>query len=138
MIRTREQYLAALKAMRPNIYKNGELITDVTTHPATRRTVESHARAYDGAACEEKKDIFTTVSDFTGKPIMRFNSMMRTLEDIMNNARMKREMYRQTGTCSGGTCVGWNAQNVMWAVTHDIDAEFGTNYQERLKAWILS
>lgn len=138
MIRTREQYLAALKAMRPNIYKNGELITDVTTHPATRRTVESHARAYDGAACEEKKDIFTTVSDFTGKPIMRFNSMMRTLEDIMNNARMKREMYRLTGTCSGGTCVGWNAQNVMWAVTHDIDSEFGTNYQERLKAWILS
>jgi 4-hydroxybutyryl-CoA dehydratase/vinylacetyl-CoA-Delta-isomerase len=26
----------------------------------------------------------------------------------------------------------------MWAVTHDIDEEFGTDYQERLKNWILS
>ena len=48
-IKTREDYLKALKQMRPNIYKFGELIEDVTTHPATRRTVESHAIAYDGA-----------------------------------------------------------------------------------------
>lgn len=138
MIRTREQYLAALKAMKPNIYKFGELITDVTTHPATKRTVESHARSFDAANEDAFKELFTTVSSFTGKPIMRFTSMMSSLDDIKNNANLKREMYRRTGTCSGGTCVGWNAQNVMWAVTHDIDKEFGTDYQKRLEKWILS
>ena len=51
---------------------------------------------------------------------------------------MKRQNYRRTGSCSGGVCVGWNGMNVMWAVTHDIDKEFGTNYQERLKKWILT
>ena len=45
-VKTREEYLAALKKMRPNIYKFGELIEDVTTHPATKRTVESHARCF--------------------------------------------------------------------------------------------
>ncbi|PKP22490.1 MAG: 4-hydroxyphenylacetate 3-hydroxylase [Bacteroidetes bacterium HGW-Bacteroidetes-21] len=138
MIRTREEYLKALKAMKPNIYKNGEQITDVTTHSATRRTVESHARAFDAAHDEKYKDMFTTISSFTGKPILRFNSMMKTLDDIMKNALLKREMYRFSGTCAGGTCVGWNAQNVMWAVTHDIDKEFGTEYQKRLEKWILS
>jgi len=138
MIRTREKYLKDLKTMKPNIYKNGELITDITTHPATRRTVESHARAFDAANDEKTKNLFTTVSSFTGKPILRFNSMMLTLEDIKNNANLKREMYHYTGTCSGGVCVGWNAQNVMWAVTHDVDKEFGTNYQKRLEKWILS
>lgn len=48
-IKTREDYLAALRALRPNIYKFGELIEDVTTHPATKRTVESHALNYDAA-----------------------------------------------------------------------------------------
>ncbi|PKP01438.1 MAG: 4-hydroxyphenylacetate 3-hydroxylase [Bacteroidetes bacterium HGW-Bacteroidetes-6] len=138
MIRTREEYLKALKAMKPNVYKNGEQISDVTSHPATRRTVESHARAFDAANSDEFKALFTTTSSFTGNTILRFNSMMKTLEDIQNNAKLKREMYRATGTCSGGTCVGWNAQNVMWAVTHDMDKEFGTEYQKRLEKWILS
>jgi aromatic ring hydroxylase len=42
-IKTRDEYLAALRELRPDIYKFGELIEDVTTHPATKRTVESHA-----------------------------------------------------------------------------------------------
>ncbi len=46
-IKTRDEYLAALRELRPNIYKFGELIEDVTTHPATKRTVESHALNYE-------------------------------------------------------------------------------------------
>jgi len=52
--------------------------------------------------------------------------------------KMKRQNFRRTGTCTGAVCVGWNAQNAMWAVTHQIDEEFGTDYQQRLKNWILS
>ena len=48
-LKTREDYLAALRKLRPNIYKFGELIEDVSTHQATKRTVESHARCFDAA-----------------------------------------------------------------------------------------
>lgn len=136
-LKTREDYLKSLQAMRPNVYKFGELIDDVTTHPATRRTVESHARSFDAAHDPKYSDIFTATSTFTGETIHRFNSMMMTLDDIMYNSRLKRAMYRLTGTCTGGLCVGWNAQNVLWNVTHDMDKDNGTNYQERLKNWIL-
>ncbi len=137
-IKTREDYLAALKKMRPNIYKFGELIEDVTTHPATKRTIESHARAYDAANDPEWADLYTTTSIFSGDKIMRWNSMMQSSDDLIANMKVKRQNYRRTGTCSGAVCVGWNAQNVLWAVTQDMDEEFGTNYQERLKNWILS
>ncbi|NPV71492.1 MAG: 4-hydroxyphenylacetate 3-hydroxylase [Firmicutes bacterium] len=135
-LKTRQVYLQSLREMRPNIYKFGRLIEDVTTDQATRRTVESHARAFDAAYDPKYADLFTTTSSFSGEKIHRFNSMMTSLDEIMANSRLKRAMYRLTGTCTGGLCVGWNAQNVMWAVCHDIDREFGTRYQERLRDWI--
>jgi len=136
-LRTREQYLASLAAMRANVYKFGERIGDVTVHPATRRVVESHARAFDAASDPALAEIYTTTSSFTGERIFRFNSLMTSLEDTLFNMKLKRASYRRTGTCTGGTCVGWNGANALWAVAHEVDAECGTCYQGRLKDWLL-
>lgn len=136
-LQTRKNYLKSLQKLRPNIYKFGELIKDVTKHPATKRTVESHARNFDASHDRELTDMYTTTSIFTGEKIHRWNSMMQSADALIANMVMKRQNYRRTGTCTGGACVGWNAQNVLWAVTQEMDQEFGTNYQERLKAWIL-
>jgi 4-hydroxybutyryl-CoA dehydratase/vinylacetyl-CoA-Delta-isomerase len=137
-IKTRTDYLAALQQLKPNIYKFGELIEDVTTHPATKRTVESHARNYDAASDPELEEIYTATSIFSGEKILRWNSMMQEPDDLIMNMKMKRQNYRRTGSCTGAVCVGWNAMNVMWAVSSEIDKEQGTDYQARLKDWILS
>jgi 4-hydroxybutyryl-CoA dehydratase/vinylacetyl-CoA-Delta-isomerase len=137
-LKTREDYLAALRKLRPNIYKFGELIEDVTTHPATKRTVESHALNYDAANDSELEDIYSTTSTFTGDKILRWNSMMQSTDDLIGNMRMKRQNYRRTGSCTGAVCVGWNAMNVMWAVSSEIDKAHGTDYQQRLRNWILA
>ncbi len=136
-LKTRKDYLASLKKMRPNIYKFGELIKDVTTHPATKRTVESHALNYDASHEPEWADTYTATSIFSGDKIHRWTSMMQSSEDLITNMKLKRQNYRRTGTCTGGVCVGWNALNVLWAITQDMDEDNGTKYQERLKAWIL-
>ena len=73
-LKTREDYLAALRKLKPNIYKFGEQIEDVTTHPATKRTVESHALNYDAANDPELEDIYSTTSTFSGEKILRWNS----------------------------------------------------------------
>ncbi|MBM3286420.1 MAG: 4-hydroxyphenylacetate 3-hydroxylase [Candidatus Eisenbacteria bacterium] len=137
-LKTREDYIASLRRLRPNVYKFGEEIADVTTHPATRRTVESHARGFDAAHDATTAPFFTTKSSLTGEPIHRHNSLIESMEDLVANMRVKREMYHRTGSCTGGLCVGWNAMNVLWAATHEIDAEKGTDYHERIKKWILS
>ena len=138
-LKTREEYKKSLKEMRPNVYKFGELIEDVTTHPVTKRVVESHARAFDASHDPKYAQDFTATSTFiSGEKIHRWSSMMETLEDIMANSKLKRWMYRFTGSCTGGVCVGWNAQNVMWNITALMDKEYGTKYQERLKKWIIN
>lgn len=136
-LKTRNDYLDALRNLRPNIYKFGELIEDVTTHPATKRTVESHCLSYDASHDPQLSELYTSTSLFTGQKIHRWNSMMQNADDLIANMKVKRQNYRRTGTCSGAVCVGWNAQNTLWAVTQEIDEKYGSNYQDRLKKWIL-
>jgi 4-hydroxybutyryl-CoA dehydratase/vinylacetyl-CoA-Delta-isomerase len=135
-MKTSKEYKESLKKMKPNIYKFGELIKDVTTHPATKRTIEGHSQIFDAAKNPEYKDILTTKSSLTGKQIIRYLSIMQNADDMIANVRMKRLMFNLTGTCTGGRCVGFNTLNAMWATTFDIDKEKGTDYHKQLKNWL--
>jgi 4-hydroxybutyryl-CoA dehydratase/vinylacetyl-CoA-Delta-isomerase len=135
-MKTSKEYKESLRKMKPNIYKFGELIKDVTTHPATKRTVEGHAQIFDAAHKPEYKGILTTKSNLTGKPVIRYLSILESAEDMIANVRMKRLMFNLTGTCTGGRCAGFNALNAMWAATYDMDKKNGTDYHQRLKNWL--
>ena len=135
-MRTSKEYRESLKRMRPNVYKFGKLIEDVTTHPATRRSVEGHAQIFDAAHKDEYRDLLTTTSTVKGERISRYLSIIGSAEDMIRNVRMKRLMFNLTGTCTGGRCVGFNAINSMWAATYDMDQDLGTDYHPRLGAWL--
>ena len=136
MMKTSVEYKKSLQEMRPNIYKFGKLIKDVTKDPATKRTVEGHAQIFDAANKKEYKDILTTTSMISGKTVVRYLSILKNAEDMIANCRMKRLMFNITGTCTGGRCAGFNAFNAMWAATYDIDKKFKTHYHQRIKNWL--
>ncbi|HID73671.1 MAG TPA: 4-hydroxyphenylacetate 3-hydroxylase, partial [Thermoplasmata archaeon] len=135
-MRTPEDYKESLRGMRPNVYKFGNLIEDVTTHPATRRMVEGHARIYEIALDDRYRDLATTESALTGERVSRYLSLITGPQDMIANSRLKRLMFNLTGTCTGGRCVGWNALNALWAITYEIDAGHGTDYHDRLRRWL--
>jgi 4-hydroxybutyryl-CoA dehydratase/vinylacetyl-CoA-Delta-isomerase len=135
-MKTKEEYKESLRGLRANVYKFGELIEDVTTHPATRRTVEGHGRIYEASLDREYAEMMTTTSHLTGERISRYLSILRKPEDMFANSRMKRFVFNLTGTCTGGRCVGWTGLNSMWAVTYDIDEKHGTDYHTRLMDWL--
>ena len=134
-IRTGQSYRQSLRKLRPNVYKWGELIEDVPSHPATRLHVQSVAASYDAASDPERAPIFTATSHLSGERAHRWNTLMRSAEDVLGNARMKRAQFRFSGTCQGATCVGWTGLNSLWAVTYEIDAELGTDYHSRLQEY---
>jgi len=135
-LRSYQQYIESLKAMRPNIYKFDKLIEDVTTHPATRRTIEGHSKSFRLYEDSEEKEILTTTSHLTGELISRYLSIIQTPEDMYANSRMKRRMFQLTGTCTGGRCVGWTALNSMFVTTYEMDEKLGTDYHRRLLDWL--
>jgi 4-hydroxybutyryl-CoA dehydratase/vinylacetyl-CoA-Delta-isomerase len=136
-LKTVQEYKGSLQKMRPNVYKFGKLIEDVTTHPATRSTVEGHAQIYAAQNDPKYQDMVTTTSHLTGEKISRYLSIIESAEDMVANSKMKRLMFNLTGTCTGGRCVGWNCINAMWATTYDMDKELGTAYHQRLKNWLM-
>lgn len=135
-LKTYEEYIASLRKMRPNIYKFDELIEDVVTHPATRNTVEGHAKTFKAISDPKEKEILTTTSHLTGEPISRYLSIIMSAEDMFANSRMKRHMFHLTGTCTGGRCAGWTALNSMFITTYEMDQKLGTDYHQRFLAWL--
>jgi 4-hydroxybutyryl-CoA dehydratase/vinylacetyl-CoA-Delta-isomerase len=135
-LKTVEEYKQSLRKMRPNVHKFGKVIEDVTTHPATRSTVEGHAQIYAAQNDPEYQDMVTTTSHLTGEKISRYLSIIGSADDMVANCKMKRLFFNVTGTCTGGRCVGWNCINAMWATTYDMDKELGTDYHQRLKKWL--
>jgi len=136
MLKTGAQYKEALKAMRPNIYKWGKLIEDVTTDPCTSFHVNGTAKAFDAAFDEALAPIFTNKSALSGNIAHRWNTLTVDATDVIGNAKMKRKMYQLTGSCTGALCAGWTIMNAHWGVTSLIDKEFGTDYHARLEKFM--
>jgi 4-hydroxybutyryl-CoA dehydratase/vinylacetyl-CoA-Delta-isomerase len=135
-LKTAEEYKESLRKLRPNIYKFGKLIENVTTSPYTRCTIEGHAQIFSAQHNPAYQDIVTTTSNLIGGKISRYLSLICSPEDMIANSRMKRFLFHLTGTCTGGRCVGWNCINAMWPATYDLDKEYGTDYHQRLKNWL--
>lgn len=135
-IKTYEEYLQSLQSMRPNMYKFDKLIEDVTTNPATKRTVEGHGWTFKAAFDDRYKDLLTTKSHITGKTISRYLSIIQSAEDMYANSEMKRLMFHLTGTCTGGRCAGWTALNAMFISTFEMDRDLKTDYHKRFLTWL--
>ena len=136
-MKTGEQYIEEMRNMRPNVYKDGELILDVTTHPATKTHIHTVAQWYDKSFDPETGDTYTTISALTGKKAHRWNALFTSAEDLAKNMDMKREAWRLSGSCMGGVCTGWVVVNALWGATWDMDQANGTHYHERLKNFVL-
>jgi len=136
-LKTGAQYLEEMRKMRPNVYKYGKLIEDITTDPATAAHLANVAMWYDSAFDPEKEALYTATSYLSGQKAHRWNTVMTTKEDLLGNAMMKRDGYRRCGSCMGPVCAGWTIITALWSVTYDMDEALGTNYHERLKNFAM-
>ena len=136
-LKTGEQYIEEMRQMRPNVYKWGKLLGDVTLHPATASAVKTVAGCYDASFEPETRELYTADSWLTGQKAHRWNTIQTEPNDIHYNALMKRDAYRKYGTCPGSNCAGWTIVNALWGVTYDMDIEYGTSYHDRLRKFAV-
>ena len=126
----REQYLESLRKLKPVVYCNGKRIESVVDDPMTRPHVNSAAMTYELAFMPEYEDLMTATSSLTGKKINRFTHLHQSAEDLVKKVKMLRLIGQKTGTCFQ-RCVGFDAMNATFIVTHKIDQDCGTQYHQR-------
>src|SRR5579859_4920877 len=80
-----EQVLQRLREQPPAIWYRGELVKDVTEHPALRGGVHTLARLYD--LQWEKPDVTLYDSPSSGKKVARSFMMPRTHEELVSVSR---------------------------------------------------
>jgi 4-hydroxybutyryl-CoA dehydratase/vinylacetyl-CoA-Delta-isomerase len=128
---TGQDYIQSLRQRRPlRLFVNGELVENPVDHPMIKPSINSVALTYDVAHEEAHKNLMTTRSALTGKVINRFCHLHQSTEDLMSKVKMQRLLGQRCGTCFQ-RCVGMDAFNAIYSVTHDMDKKLGTPYQAR-------
>lgn len=132
-IRTGAEYVASLRGRDLDVYLLGDRVAEPVDHPIIRPSVNAMAATYDLAITDP--DLATAVSPLTGERVNRFLHLTSDADQVVAQGRMQRRLGQITGTCFQ-RCVGMDAVNSVFSVTHDIDAAHGTGYHARFLAWL--
>jgi 4-hydroxybutyryl-CoA dehydratase/vinylacetyl-CoA-Delta-isomerase len=127
---TKEQYLSSLRELDHRVFIQGETVQSVPDHPISKPPAMAMAETYQQAEQEDMKPLFTAQSHLTGEMINRFTHIQHNIEDLVNKILMLREMGRKTACCFQ-RCAGLDCMNTVYAITYDLDQEFGTRYHDR-------
>ena len=130
-----EQYKDSVRKLKRTVYAMGEKIDNVVDHPLTRPHVSAAALTYELAHDPQYRDLMTTTSHLSGKRISRFTHIHQHADDLVKKVKMLRLLGQKTGTCFQ-RCVGWDALNALYIVTHEVDKKHNTQYFQRVTRFI--
>lgn len=135
-LKTPEQYVDSLRALKIRAYVGGELVEgSVVDHPSVAPHINTVAKTYELAHVPEHQDLMTATSHLTGKQIHRYTHIHQGPDDLVKKIQMLRLLGQATGTCFQ-RCVGLDALNTMYAVSYELDEAYGTDYHERFKKYL--
>jgi aromatic ring hydroxylase len=132
-MRTSQEYRERIKAMRDNVYMDGELIS--RDDPRIEPGMNVIAVTYDLPRDPQHEGLFTATSHITGEKINRFCHIHQSAEDLLKKQEMTRLSCQRTGGCIQ-RCMGIDAMNALSAITYDIDQAHGTEYHQRYLAYL--
>jgi 4-hydroxyphenylacetate 3-monooxygenase len=102
-LRTGADYLAKIRDDGRQVIYDGEVVADVTSHPAFSGAARSVAGLWDIAADPNNRDLMTYPSPTTGKPVLRCYHIPQTPGDLRPRRRMLQRWTEATFGLMGRT-----------------------------------
>jgi len=128
-----EDYIRSLRGRNLKVFLFGERVAEPVDHPVIRPSINAVAETYDLAL--RNPALASSSSPYAPGRVNRFLHIAESPGDLVMQNKMQRRLGQLTGTCFQ-RCVGMDALNALHSVTFEIDAQRGTAYHERLKAFI--
>lgn len=135
-LKTPEQYVESLAALKIRAYVGGERVDSVVDHPAIAPHINTVAKTYELAHVPEHQDTMTAISHLTGERVHRYTHIFQHPDDLVKKIQMLRLLGQTTGTCFQ-RCVGLDGLNALYAISFDVDEGEGTDYHERFKKYLM-
>jgi 4-hydroxybutyryl-CoA dehydratase / vinylacetyl-CoA-Delta-isomerase len=132
-LRTSEDYIRSLRNRKLQVYFHGQLIENPVDHPVIRPSINAVAETYRLA--EEEPELGSTMSSLSKLRVNRFLHVTESADDLVMQNRMQRRLGQRTGTCFQ-RCVGMDAINALYSVSYEIDLARGTEFHERVRAFV--
>ncbi|HEY4265634.1 MAG TPA: 4-hydroxyphenylacetate 3-hydroxylase N-terminal domain-containing protein [Micropepsaceae bacterium] len=131
-LRTGAEYLESIREDGRRIYFEGELVKDVTTHPAFRGAAHSMAGLFDVAADPANAARMTFPSPVTGAPVWRCYQIPKTKEDLAGRRAMSARWAEETFGLMGRTPDHVAGFLAGYAAKPSVFAEAGAQYAENV------
>lgn len=128
-LKTKNEYLESIRAMKPTAYMFGERVTNVVDNPRIRAGIEATAATYEVAHMPEYRDLIVTTSPLINEPVSRFTLPPASIEDLVARVKINRKLGNYVGTCHQ-RCTGLDCLSALAIVTYNIDAKYGTEYNK--------
>lgn len=133
MIESAADYIESLRGRDLRVFFMGELVPEPVDHPVIAPSVRAVAETYELA--QREPELATVYSEIAEQRVNRFLHVAMSADEVVAQNHMQRKLGQLTGTCFQ-RCVGMDAFNSLYSVTYDIDAEHGTEYHTRLRAFL--
>jgi 4-hydroxyphenylacetate 3-monooxygenase len=102
-LRSGADYLSQIRGDGRQVIYDGEIVKDITSHPAFRGAACSIAGLWDIAAAPENLELMTYPSSTSGKPVLRCYHIPRTPEDLRSRRLMHQRWAEGTFGLMGRT-----------------------------------
>jgi aromatic ring hydroxylase len=132
-LKTSEEYVERLKAMKPNVYAHGRKIG--RDDPILELPMNTIRFTFDAAKDPELQDVMVTESYLTHEQINRFTSLNLSVDDLYRQQEMKRRCCHRVGGCTQ-RCMATDTLNAIGVAAKEIDDDKGTSYFDNFKEFI--
>ena len=136
-LKTAEQYLDSLRHRPIRAFYRGEPM-DVLDHPVAAPAAESLAEVYRAALDPELAPWLvreSSLPSLAGEPVNASNILWRSRDDLIHRVKWERAIGRSTGR-GALRSPGLDAINALAIITHRCYREEGTDYHQRLLAFV--
>ncbi len=134
MLMSADAYRESLRRMKPVVFVDGDRIDSVADAPQLEPGVNAVAKTYELGLRSDLAPLMQAHVPGFAAPVNRMLALTHTTADLLNKLEAARLVCQETGCAQ--RYLGGDALNALFHGTHRIDAEHGTAYHARLRAYL--
>ena len=127
-------YRESLRAYRPRVFVNGQTVEQVADEPLLAPGINAVGTTYDLAHQDAHKALMTARQSSSGKTVNRMLHIDDNASDLLSKLEAVRLACRISGCAQ--RYLAHDSLNALWQTTARTDAQRGTDYSDRFRAYL--